>query len=428
MKNITDLNLNKTSLSSSTNIINYKVLGEEGAVFSVQVKDSSSPNKFYNFETKVFTDTHTSENTLSNQVLGIGPYEGSINIPAASNGAEYRFFVFPIAHFDTLVKNANNPNHPLTMDITQDKDVTVRFSTSTDQTAESFVGVGAFTNSTTGSSNTVSNVVTNVSEYTIADSGDGLSLGYKFSYNVNQRIYNFLQDSLQPIDSDFFTKVSTQTDGSGTDATSMTLDSVDNLVIGMSLVSIADSSDLEQSGTLGVLTYPTITDVNIDTKTVTLSAAPDWGDNKAVVFRAYGSNLIALSTGGAFEFSNFKVYPTNPVGNRIDNYGKVSVNGAVSGSTSIAIDGISGVSVGSRIFGASVSQVSNANLVTAVHSSGTPITVTGNQTLADNTGLFVFGSSAYAEIDGTIKIKTFPSASTDIYLDIDRAFVLATNS
>ena len=100
----------------------------------------------------------------------------------------------------------------------------------------------------------------------------------------------------------------------------------------------------------------------------------------------------------------------------------------MSGSTSIAVDGISGISVGSKIFGTSVSQVSNANLVTAVHSSGTPITVTGNQTLADNTDLFVFGSSSYAEIDGTIKIKTFPSASTDIYFDIDRAFVLATNS
>ena len=89
MKNITNLTLNKTSLSSSANIINYKVFGEEGAVFSVQVKDNSSPNKFYNFETKAFTDAHISENTLSNQVLGTGPYEGSINIPAASNGAEY---------------------------------------------------------------------------------------------------------------------------------------------------------------------------------------------------------------------------------------------------------------------------------------------------------------------------------------------------
>ena len=42
---------------------------------------------------------------------------------------------------------------------------------------------------------------------------------------------------------------------------------------------------------------------------------------------------------------------------------------------------ISGVSVGSKIIGAEVSHTSNANLKTAVHASGTPITVTGNQTL-----------------------------------------------
>ena len=94
----------------------------------------------------------------------------------------------------------------------------------------------------------------------------------------------------------------------GTDSTSMILDSIDGLVVGMSLVSIADSSDLEQSGTLGVLTYPTITAIDIDAKTITLSAAPDWGDDKAVVFRAYGSDLISQSTGGSFIF-DLTVYP-----------------------------------------------------------------------------------------------------------------------
>jgi hypothetical protein len=238
-----------------------------------------------------------------------------------------------------------------------------------------------------------------------------------------------LNDDLQPQDGDFYTKVTTQTDGSGTDSTSMVVDSVDNLVIGMSLVSIADSSDLEQSGTLGVLTYPTITAIDSGSKTLTLSAAPDWGDDKAVVFRAYGSDLISKSTGAVFSF-DLKVTPTGSDGalNAIDNYGKITVNGDVSGSTSIAIDNISGVSVGSKIIGAEVSQTSNANLITAVHASGTPITVTGNQTLADNTKLSVYGSSSYARIDGTISVKQFPAADTDVYYDIDRAFILATNS
>jgi hypothetical protein len=206
----------------------------------------------------------------------------------------------------------------------------------------------------------------------------------------------------------------------------MILDSVDNLVVGMSLVSIADSSDLEQSGTLGVLTYPTITAINKNTKTITLSAAPDWGDDKAVVFRAYGSNLMSKSTGGSFSF-DLTVSPVTAAGNVVNNWGKAVVNGAVSG-TSIAIDNINGISVGSKIIGSGVTTASNANLITAVHASGTPITVTGSQTLADNTELRIHGSSSYGLIEGTVTISTFPTADTDIFYDIDRAFILATNS
>ena len=68
----------------------------------------------------------------------------------------------------------------------------------------------------------------------------------------------------------------------------------------------------------------------------------------------------------------------------------------------------------------------NNNLISAVHSSGTPLTVGGNQTIADNTGLQVWGSSAYVYINGSITITTFPTLDTDIYYDIDRALILAT--
>ena len=42
--------------------------------------------------------------------------------------------------------------------------------------------------------------------------------------------------------------------------------------------------------------------------------------------------------------------------------------------------------------------------------------------------LTVLGSSAYVFINGSITILTFPSISTDIFYDIDRAVVLATLS
>jgi hypothetical protein len=87
-----------------------------------------------------------------------------------------------------------------------------------------------------------------------------------------------------------------------------------------------------------------------------------------------------------------------------------------------------GVSVGSKIIGSGVTTSNDANLITAVHASGTPITVTSAQIIEDNTVLRVYGSSAYALIEGTMTVSVFPTDSTDVYYDIDRAFILATNS
>ena len=432
MKKITEVKVNKTKISSKANKINLTIAGDNEAVFSLQIKDASSPNKFYNFTTNAFTSTFTSENTLSNRVIS-GSFNQLFNLPASSNGNTYTFYVFTYPEFSTEISSLLNLNKNLhTVEVTQGSNVRVRFSTSSDQTAASFVGLGEFTNndSTDIIANDSSNSLTkrNISiSKTLADAGDGLALGYKYTLSSSTDNYNSLADLLQPKDGDFFTKVTGQTNGSGTDSTSMILDSVDGLVIGMSLVDIADSSDEEQSGSLGVLTYPTITAINADTKTITLSAAPDWGDDKAVVFRAYGSELMSESTGGLFSF-DLTVTPVTALNNKIDNFGKAVVNGAVSASTSIAIDGINGISVGSKIIGSGVTTSSNANLITAVHASGTPITVTGAQTLTDNTELRVYGSSSYGLIEGTMTISVFPTSDTDVFYDIDRAFIVATNS
>ena len=426
MKKINSLSINKSSLPSSATKLSYNITGEQGAVFSLQIKDSSSPNKFYNFETNTFTTTFTSENTLSNVTL-TNSYRGNVTIPAASSGNTYKFLLFASPHFDTEISRGLSVNPFFAhVEITQGSDVTVRFSTSTEQDPAFLVGIGAFVGSTAGSASAVSNTEVTFKE-TLVDTSTG-SKGYKWTAPTSTNPSNSLADNLQPKDKDFYVEIRTQTDGSGTDSTSMTVDSVSNLVVGMSLVAITDSSDLEQSGTLGVLTYPAITAINVATKTVTLSAAPDWADNKAVKFRAYGSNLITKSIGGIFEF-NLTVFPegSHPTSTRVKNWGRSTVNGDVSGD-SIAVDGNRGVSVGAKIIGAGVDSTDGANVITAVHSTGTPINVAGAQTLADNTQLFIYGASEQGTIKGTIKIKKFPSISADIYFDVDRAFTLSTLS
>tara|TARA_R110002074_G_scaffold187164_1_gene352801 strand:- start:50 stop:1345 length:1296 start_codon:yes stop_codon:yes gene_type:complete len=431
MKEIKGITLSKTEIPPTVSNVAYKISGQQDAVFSLQIIDASTQTKFYNFKTKLFTTAFVSENVLSNIRIGAQGYQGNVSIPAASGGNTYKFMVFADPFFDTKIADiASSDDYLLTSSLTQEPAVTVRFSTSTEQLTDdepdNFEGVGSFLGSTSGTSNSVSNTEVAFSQ-NIVDA-DSPVLGYKFTLPTATNASNSLSDALQPVDSDFYAAVATQTDGGATNSASMVVDSVSNLVIGMSLVSIVDSSDLEQSGSLGVLAYPTITAINTSTNTVTLSDTPTWADNKAVVFRAYGADLIRKSTGGVFEF-NLTVFPTGPVGSsKIRNLGQVTVNGDVSASTSIAIDNIIGVSVGSKIIGARVNSKENANLITAVHSSGTPITVTTAQSLADNTVLSVQGSSNSALIEGTIIIKHFPIASSDIYFDIDRAFVLATLS
>ena len=421
MKEIRGLTVSQTKVTSKAGSIRYTITGDIGSVFSVQVIDASSPSKFYNFVTNTFTTSFTSENVLSNVVMGKNSAGGTIAIPSASSGNTYKIMVFTDPFFNTKIADSNN--YLLTQTINQDSDITVRFSTSSDQDNTNLVGIGAFVGSTTGSSNTASNIEVAFTE-TLIDSSTGAH-GYKWTAPTSTNKDNSLAADLQPKDSDFYVQIATQTNGSGTDSTSMIVDSVDNLVVGMSLVDIADSADEEQSGTLGVLTYPTITAINTSTKTLTLSAAPDWGDEKAVKFRAYGSELIRQSIGGIFEF-NLTVYPETTYGK--GTFGVVFVNGAISGATSIAIDGNKGVSVGAKIVGAGVNSTSGANVISTVHSSGTPITVAGAQTLADNTLLKIHGASDQGKIEGTITIKKFPSISADIYFDVDRAFVLSTLS
>lgn len=435
MKKITNITLNKSTIPSTASFVKYKVFGEPEAVFNFYIKDSSSPNKFYNFKTATFTNTFTSENTLTNVVLGSGAFQGTVKLPASSSGNEYRFFAIAKSHFDSQV---NDKTLLLRTDLTQEAGVTVKFTTSTDQGDSNFEGVGVFAsaNQATGSANTSSNTSIELSSVTLVDTGtgDNIALGYKFDFNVDTNVFNELNADLQPVDSDFFTKQEKTTSGTGSSITDMVLTNVNNLVVGMSLVSIASSS-VTTSGSLGVLTFPTITAIDTNTNTVTLSSAHSWANSKTVVFRAYGSELIRQSTDGVFEFNNFKVVPKDAGGTITGAPGTVVVAGDISNSTAVTVDNVAGVSKGSKLVGPGIATVTsdtiNANLVAAIPTTGTgsaTLTMTGNQTLEDNTVLEVFGSTTFAQVEGRLVIKTFPSLDTDVFFDIDRALILATTS
>ena len=426
-KKLTSITLNKNVLKSSIDTVGYTITGETGAVFNLQIKDSSTPNKFYNFKTNAFTNTFTSENTLSDVKILSKQYKNYINIPAASNGNTYKFLVFPNRHFDT-------DGDLLTETLTQESDITVRFTTASDQGDTNFEGIGAFTASSTGfdnptfsgSSNTSSNTTVNTS-LSLADGADSVALGYKCSFD-KAKGGNFVADSLQPVESDFFIKFTKVTNGTGSSATEMVLDDVNNLVVGMSLVSI-QSSTVTTSGSLGVLTFPTITAIDTETLTVTLSSAHSWANDKNIVFRAYGNDLIRKSVGLTFT-QTLKVIPTDNAGNE-GFLTSATVTAAT--DTAVTVSALLGISAGSRLFGPGIDSTAVTggfrNDVTAIDTGSRRLTMRGNQNvIADNTIVQITKSSNYFVVRGSITITRFPSIATDFFFDIDRAVILSTTS
>jgi len=430
MNYINNFTLNKNTVSSSGETITYTVAGGPEAVFSLRVKNSSG--NLYNFKTGVFSATQTTKSRLANQVVS-GKYTGVITIPAAASGDTYTFMLFAEPSKNTLLGDSlslyNKIYYPLK--VTQEKTVHVRVSLATDQASGRFEG-GIYDASgsgtyaeVTGSSSTTTNQ--SVEYDAIVSDPSSPALGFKVTAPSGSNLFPTIDASLQPRDEDFYIKVTTATSVVATNSNSMVVNSVSGLVIGMSLANIEGSGDEEQSGTLGVLTYPTITAINTSTKTITLSAAPSWDETEAVEFRAYGSDLIGKSSGVSVSFSDWSFTPVDGNQNVSKNAsGTIKINVAVSNSTSVTVDSLSGASVGSFLIGGEISTASNANLITAIHSSGTPITVTGNQTLSDNTTLAVHGSALYMKVNGSMTVTKLGSADQVIYLDIDRGFVLGT--
>ena len=433
MKYINSFQINKSTISSAASPININVRGEVGAVFSLQIKDSSTPNKFFNFKTGAFTNTFTSENTLSNIKLTSRVYSTNITIPAVTNANTYKFFLFTDSHFNTEIKGSQN-KYLLTQELSQSGGVTVRFTTASDQGDTNFEGIGAFTASTTGFDNPTftgstltSSNNTLTTSLSLADGADSVALGYKCSFD-KAKGGNFIADSLQPVNSDFFIKFTKITNGTGSSDTEMVLDDVDNLVVGMSLVSI-QSGTVTTSGSLGVLTFPTITAINTETLTVTLSSAHSWGDDRNIVFRAYGNDLIRKSVGLTFT-QTLKVFPVDNAGT-IGALTTATVTAAT--DTAVTVSALLGVSAGSKLVGPGIDSTAVTggfnNDVTAINTSTRVLTMRGNQNvIADNTKVFITGSSNYLIVRGDITITRFPSIDTDVFLDIDRAVILSTTS
>ena len=86
-----DINLGYLDINGETR--RFRIFGDDGAQFSLQVKDVVSGGKFYDFQTNSWT---TTDSTLKNQVIKGNYYEGSIKFDKPSKLHDYEIRIIAI--------------------------------------------------------------------------------------------------------------------------------------------------------------------------------------------------------------------------------------------------------------------------------------------------------------------------------------------
>ena len=432
MKLITGFQIDTSDLSALEQARSFKITGDEGAAFSMQVKTSAG--KYYNWATKLFVaNSALVDNTrlkLSKKIQG-GRYSNSINFPADADGETYTGMLFAEPHYETEIDSnvigdyfngtetvARQFNKFLYQtDIRQVANVTVTFQPIAATTAQ-YTSASLSQTATS----TQSPLVTTQQEVDINfpvenDSEDAVGFG-------------FTQDKTNVEDGDFYVQT-TQTvdeperDGS-TSHFNYVMDSISNLSVGMQVVGTSSGS---------ISGVPILTKVGVYSGSISdpqkrgkpyikMDQGESFADGVTLTFKGYGSDVFQNVNGLEVEFKDLKIVAT-PV--------TTLVRGTVSSSNTVTVSGTYGIGVGENgtyIEGFGVKNNLADNKITAVSiSDGSgSLEMTSAQTLTDKTKLTIIGCALKYTITGKALIKKFPTANTTVYLDLDKLLSVGTAS
>ena len=216
-------------------------------------------------------------------------------------------------------------------------------------------------------------------------------------------------------------------DGTTSSSTSVVVDDLSNLVIGMKLIASTAGGD-------SIGTNAEITAINTGTKTLTLSAASSLTNNATMTFRAYGPSLIKKAIDISLKVKN----PTVRLGQE-----STTIRSQVTSGYPVVVDvkGTGGISKGAKVRGkfvdnsssTSVCSISAVNGSTIAGAAGT-VTITNGRydattnNIEINTVLYVDGSSADIYLGGTLSINKYPVANQTIYIDLSKFLTIGTAS
>ena len=405
---ITDVVLYKSEINSSAQNFQIKVIGDTDAIFSMTITRSSD-SRNYDFTTDAFEARVTSKSRLKNQSPGVI----NIAIPAASGGDTYSINIFPEPHFNTELSFFSRNK--------------LYYSTSITQKANSIItllGVGTgITDTTFGTSTgSITSAYADANRPTILIDNKQLTVASAitdFGYFITTTTID-VNNGTWNADAMYWQTTETADGAVASDSDQLKVDDLTGLVIGMELTYI--------TGTTAPGSATTITAIDIDTKTLTLSRDQAITDGHTMTFRAYGLRLIQNAIGIGLSLSN----PTVKLGQLTTSIRTATSSNIAAGAT-IAVNGTTGIGVGAtiRMRGLNKSSASDECKISAV--DNTSGLTAGTITLADGqleassdrpirvgTKIYVDGSSNLIYLSGVLKISKYPEANQTIYIDFTK--------
>ena len=396
MKNITELTIDNSPISSRQTLKEYFVHGDEGACFTIFI--TNEDNNFYNFPSNssysttpaiAFTSIPTQMDVVTIGKSGV--YSSGITFPVVTDDDKYQITLLPVK--DTVL-------------------------------ADSF---------SSGSTYTLPYVyVVEPSNVTSVGLSNELGKGSNASISVNWPITlssgNFVI-ARQPVSSDFeFT--TTKDTFNGGSGTSLELKDITGLSVGMSVsgTGIASGSvistihkgyyDATNSTSLrDIYIIPSVVETVNGVDSLTLSKGGTVIIDKSSTFVTdrtltfTGKGLVSLK-----EFNNSKISLKNLL-LTIDPV-VTTTDAAVSNSTTIPITSTNGIKVADTVLMTGIGVTASSPHVDAV-SNGVNVTVSSAQTLENGQAVTFTGSSRSASVSFDALIEDHGKSSFTLTLNLD---------
>ena len=237
MKQITSFNIDSSDLKATISSRYLTILGDAGSKFVLYI--SNEDLKYYNFETNVFA---TAETKITAEIPNSGTYTKEITFPVVTDDDQYDFKLLVNPHYEVELSEGLSPKNP------------VLYTTSIAQKVDSVVTFAVAT--TTSGTTEFQAMPDNVTLTKPPLSTDTHDISISWTIKATDAVAGgALVIDRQILDTDFKFTITPESIGAGSAGTVIYLNSVENLIKGMSLITIESETCRKHSPLLQQLVY-----------------------------------------------------------------------------------------------------------------------------------------------------------------------------